>query len=141
QKIIQASRYLPAGRQGYRDYASKTLKTMKTTTYITAELIPFFTLLLILASFGGVWGSYAQTTRYVAVGGANSPNNCTDPSNPCGSVQFAHNIADPGDIIDIAPGEYIRTTEPFTFVKSITIQGAGQDITFLQAHAQPNQAG
>lgn len=97
-----------------------------------------FPLLIILLFMGAI--VFAQTTRYVAPGGTNNPNNCTDPMNPCGSVQYAHNIANSGDIIDIAAGEYTRTTDAFTISKSITLQGAGQDITFLQAHPQQHQA-
>lgn len=111
---------------------------MKTNHYLR----PFLLILFVLNTQGVFFSSgvLAQTQRYVAVGGSNNPNDCTDPNNPCGSVQYAHDTAAPGDIINIAAGEYTFNSTSLTLGKSITLQGAGNFDTFLQAHPQPGQA-
>src|SRR5690606_32160668 len=47
----------------------------------------------------------AGTTRYVAASGTDS-GNCTSPSSPCRSIQYAVNQAASGDRILVASGTY-----------------------------------
>ena len=45
------------------------------------------------------------TPRYVALGGSDATD-CTNPLAPCGTVQHAVDVADPGDAILVATGTY-----------------------------------
>ncbi|MFC2029856.1 right-handed parallel beta-helix repeat-containing protein [Chloroflexota bacterium] len=45
------------------------------------------------------------TTRYVATTGTDA-GGCTDPNNPCASVQYAVDEADEGDVVKVAAGTY-----------------------------------
>jgi len=81
----------------------------------------------------------AQSTRYVDSNGIDS-GNCTDPSNACATINYAMNLAESGDVIDIASGIY---TEQLNITKSISLQGMGNTQnggTIIQAHASPGQA-
>lgn len=100
--------------------------------------IPILFLFLICAPLTVL----SQTTRYVATTGNNTGNNCTNPGNPCETIIHALNEATSNDIIELAPGEYTQSQSGGLLIqKSITIQGADRETTFIQAHAQPNQAG
>jgi uncharacterized repeat protein (TIGR01451 family) len=64
--------------------------------------------LIVLAAMAYVAGAPAQaqeTTRYVAVTGTDS-GDCTDPENPCRTVQYAVDAADDGDVVKVATGVY-----------------------------------
>lgn len=70
----------------------------------------------------------AQNVRLVHPLGSDQNNTCI--STPCRTIGRAIEVAVPGDIIDIAAGEY---TEVLTIDKSLTLRGAGQDnVTILQ---------
>jgi hypothetical protein len=95
----------------------------------------FLALGLILAS-----PAMAQTTRYVDgisgndQGGAST---CTVSAFPCATINHALGVSSGGDTIDIAAAAY---TETLDIDKSITLQGAGEGATIIQAHPQPGQA-
>lgn len=78
------------------------------------------------------------TPRYVAGDGTNGGNDCLDAGNPCATITHAIGQADPGNIIQIAAGTY---TESLMIDKSLTLQGAGQNSTIIQAHLMPGVAG
>jgi hypothetical protein len=94
--------------------------------------------LLLLAGSNQVGGlqndvtGQAQTTRYVATTGNDQfgANTCTNSDAPCRTVTQAINVANAGDSIQVAAGAY---TEAITIDKSLSLQGAGQAVTILQA--------
>jgi uncharacterized repeat protein (TIGR01451 family) len=45
-------------------------------------------------------------TRYVAPGGADALNNCTDSDNPCATLQHAASVANEGEEVRVAAGTY-----------------------------------
>ena len=64
-----------------------------------------------------------SNTRYVATGGSDANNDCTDNLNPCRTLGHAVNQADEGDVIQLAAGAY---NEPgLVIVKKVFIQGEG----------------
>ncbi len=85
-------------------------------------------------------------TRYVSVSGGSDQSNCTDPQNPCASVQQAVDQAVDGDAILIAAGTYTQTitqtvgadllTQNIFVDKSVTIRG-GYDAADLFSSQQP----
>lgn len=79
----------------------------------------------------------AAATFYVAEGGVNSGNNCLDAGNPCATIDRAIALAGTGDLIEVAGGDY---TEPLIIDKSLSLHGAGQGLTRIQAHAQKGMA-
>tara|TARA_R110000850_G_scaffold150497_1_gene273316 strand:+ start:235171 stop:237195 length:2025 start_codon:yes stop_codon:yes gene_type:complete len=94
-------------------------------------------LLVVFALFA--LGVNAQTTRYVDATGTDA-GNCTDPSSPCATIDYAMEMAGSGDIIDIAAGVY---TEKPRIEKDLTLQGAGSTQpggTIIQADVAPGQA-
>lgn len=65
-------------------------------------------------------------------------NNCRDADTPCLTIAHAIAVANPGDHVEVAVGDY---TEQLTVDKSLTLTGAGPHLTRIQAHADPGQAG
>jgi uncharacterized repeat protein (TIGR01451 family) len=67
--------------------------------------------------------------RYVAPGGVDSGNSCTNSLNPCVTVQHAVDVAEPGEVIKVATGSYsgINTygglTQMVYVSKTVTIRG------------------
>ncbi|MAP80991.1 MAG: hypothetical protein CL526_07865 [Aequorivita sp.] len=81
----------------------------------------------------------AQTNRYVDETGADV-GDCTNPSSPCATINYAMDEAANGDIIEIASGVY---TETLRISKDLTLRGAGDmqnGGTIIQAHALPGEA-
>jgi hypothetical protein len=68
------------------------------------------------------------TTRYVATTGADS-GDCTDPNNPCRTVQYAVDRADSGDVVKVAAGIYTDLnshggqSQVVYITKTVTIRG------------------
>ncbi len=81
-------------------------------------------------------GVHAQVVRYVAITGndQDAANTCFDPDHPCRTINQALDVSSGGDTILIGGGVYTETLEIF---RSLTLRGAGQGITIIQAHAQP----
>lgn len=75
--------------------------------------------------------------RFVAFNGVDEGNDCLDAEDPCATITHAISLANPGNTIEIGPGAY---TESFFIDKSLTLQGAGQSSTIVQAHSQPGLA-
>ena len=81
--------------------------------------------------------SQAQTPtpRYVIVGGSDTTD-CTNPAAPCGTVQYAVDMAAPGDVIKVATGAYTGVNnngglaQVVYLDKSLVIRG-GYDTAFL----------
>jgi hypothetical protein len=61
-------------------------------------------LVALLVSLGATARAQA-TARFVAVGGTDN-GACTDPENPCRTVQYAVDVAGAGDAIKVAAGVY-----------------------------------
>jgi len=68
-----------------------------------------------------------QGPRYVAPAGTDEPSQCTDPGNPCGSIQYAISVACDGEVVNVALGDYV---EDVVISHPITVQGSG-DLTRL----------
>ncbi|MCA9925620.1 MAG: hypothetical protein KC421_24785, partial [Anaerolineales bacterium] len=52
---------------------------------------------------------FAPGTRHVAASGAADTTNCTDPANPCATIQYAHDQSVDNDTILISTGTYTDT--------------------------------
>lgn len=82
----------------------------------------------------------AQTTRYVAPLHPDSDdgaNTCANPDIPCETISHAVDVASSDDVIDIAGAIYTETLE---IDKSLSLHGAGEGVTVIQAHENPGEA-
>ncbi|MCP5098346.1 MAG: hypothetical protein GY943_22585, partial [Chloroflexi bacterium] len=76
---------------------------------------------------------YTPGTRHVSAFGAANTTNCTDPTNPCATIQYAHDQSVDDDTILISTGTYTDTitrtigvdiAEQIAYIeKSLTIRG------------------
>jgi parallel beta-helix repeat protein len=88
--------------------------------------------LLLLA--GRPSRAQTPTPRYVAFGGIDA-SDCTAPLAPCGTVQHAVDVANPGDVIKVAAGTYTGVnsngglSQVVYISKTLTIRG-GYDAGF-----------
>lgn len=64
----------------------------------------------------------AAQTRYVSPAGDDTENDCTEQANPCRTVQYAVDQADPGDTVSIAAATY---DESVRIRISLTLIGSG----------------
>lgn len=78
----------------------------------------------------------AMTTRYVATTGINS-GACTVEADPCKTISYAVTQSSSDDVIEIASGVY---TESFAIDKSLSLHGADETTTIIQANEQPGVA-
>jgi hypothetical protein len=78
-----------------------------------------------------------QSIRYVATDGIDTVNDCLDPDNPCATITHAIGEAGNGDAINIAEGIY---TERLTIDTELSLHGADEETTIIQAHEQPGLA-
>jgi predicted outer membrane repeat protein len=111
-----------------------TLKVINPSGDAAKCVVTLFTLLLCTASM------HAQTVRYVDSFHQNSQdgaNTCTIPSIPCETIGHAIGVSVSGDSITIGPAIY---TEMLEIDKSLTLQGAGEGNTIIQAHEEPGEA-
>lgn len=82
----------------------------------------------LYAGFTGLW-SYTRVVpqdgnRYVATGGSDALNACTDPATPCATVQYAIDLANANETVYIAAGTY---TERLTLTRPVTLTGGLRD--------------
>jgi predicted outer membrane repeat protein len=91
---------------------------------------------LLLTLFMATTVVQAQVVRHVSINGNDqgAANTCFDPEQPCRTIHQALSVSSSGDTIMIGGGVFTETLE---IVRSMTIKGAGQGITIIQAHAQP----
>lgn len=92
-------------------------------------------LILMIILFSSA--AHAQTTRFASPGGDDTTNDCTSSTSPCQTIAHALDESDAGDIIQLSIGTF---TESITINKDITISGAGEDDTIIQAHADEGSA-
>ena len=89
-------------------------------------LIRALLLLAIQGLFFASWG-HCQTTRYVANGGSDT-GNCEVEARPCETIAHALDVADSGDTIEIAAGNYGPAASApdtgLTIDKEISLVGA-----------------
>src|SRR5688500_8781439 len=75
----------------------------------------------------------AAANRFVnSATGVDGVNTCLVQANPCRTIVRAHTVAQPGDVIVLAAGTYVERP---TITKAVTIQGAGQANTTINAAA------
>jgi len=67
-----------------------------------------------------LWPTRAATNRFVAVGGSDTSNDCSNAVAPCATIQHAINQSASGDLIKLGPGTYF---ENVTVSQNVTIQG------------------
>lgn len=96
---------------------------------ITALLTGLITLTFFIVSL------HAQTTRFVNGSRGEDTGDCT--GSPCQTINYTMDQADPDDLIDIATGTY---TETLTIDKNLSLHGAGEASTIIQAHGRPGLA-
>jgi hypothetical protein len=87
----------------------------------------------VLALAAGVLPVHAAGLRFVSPFGVDS-GTCSTAATSCQTVTYALSQAGAGDTINLAAGAY---TEQVAIDKSITMVGAGQDDTTIQAPAAP----
>ncbi|MBK7894661.1 MAG: right-handed parallel beta-helix repeat-containing protein [Candidatus Promineifilaceae bacterium] len=75
--------------------------------------------------------------RYVAPGGVDGSNDCTNPNNPCSSLMYAVQQTEAGDTVIVAAGFYTET-DTINFFRDVTIQGAGLEQTIVSVPTDPN---
>ena len=84
--------------------------------------------LIAFASAAGL-ARAAAATWYVAPWGSDG-NSCSDPAQPCATINSAIGKASAGDTIEVAVGIYTSSGDPVVLVnKSLTLAG-GWDSTF-----------
>jgi hypothetical protein len=107
-----------------------------------SALFPFRVLLVLVfmlvlpmnaAADQGILSPQA-TDRYVSLTGTDS-GGCTNPSNPCRTIDYAFDQTDSGDTIHIAAGEYIENISLF---HGVNLVGAGATTTILNGNAFSN---
>lgn len=107
-----------------------------------SPLFPFRVLLVLLyllvlptnaAADQGTLSPQA-TDRYVTPTGTDS-GGCTNPSNPCRTINYAFDQTDSGDTIHIAAGEYIENVSLF---HAVNLVGAGATTTILNGNGFSN---
>ena len=100
-----------------------------TMSAVLVGIIGGMLLVLLLHEPLSVGASPAANTRYVAVTGNDSSNDCTISAAPCRTVQYAVDESDPDDEIRVATGVYtdIHARDGMTQVvyisKTVTIRG------------------
>ncbi len=78
--------------------------------------------------------------RYVATGGTNFANDCSDPLSPCATITHGILAACPADTVNVDPGSYVEDVR--VNKQDLVLQGAGIDQTIIVGPnvpgAQPN---
>lgn len=92
----------------------------------------FFSLIFLLFLPSAV---AAASNRYVAPTGSNTDNDCTNPTTPCATITHAIEQANHDDTIHLTSGTY--TEANIIISKKLTILGANQDETIVQAFENP----
>src|SRR5690606_35005623 len=71
--------------------------------------------------------------RYVETDGDDA-NYCSDPANPCETIQRAVNLAGSGETVNVGEGEF--TGQVIVDGKDVTIKGEGDEETTIESPAQ-----
>jgi hypothetical protein len=96
--------------------------SLRATTAILSGMV-MAAALLWLGAAATVQAIVEGATRYVATTGSDTSNNCTNPSQPCATIQHAIDQAIAGDDIRIAGGKYTRAGTVAAIDKQLTITG------------------
>jgi hypothetical protein len=94
-------------------------------------------LLLVLCWMATASPALAATNRYVATNGNDQrgTNFCTNPSNPCATIQQGIFEAANGDIVNVAAGTYTENVViNANFIQNLTIQGSTTGITTVDGN-------
>ena len=89
--------------------------------------------LLIALITLGILPALHAADRYVAVGGSDSNNDCTDVANPCATIQNAL-TQDPSGVVHVGPGSF--TEGAIVFTGDGTVTGAPNNGTTVTADFQ-----
>jgi hypothetical protein len=81
--------------------------------------------------FGGDRVLASGGTRYVAMDGLDTGNECLAPATPCRSISRAISVAAEGDVIVVGAGDY---DGPLVVKKSLTLRGSGQTLTMVRGN-------
>ena len=87
----------------------------------------FLFALFCLAGGGFVFVAQGAQTRYLAPDGTDM-GDCTNVNEPCGTINYARQQADPGDTIQLLEGTFTENANLFT---DLNVVGAGVDKTFM----------
>jgi len=97
-----------------------TLVRARRAWVVTAAVA--FGLAALVTVGGNNWRARAAGSRFVAVGGSDAANDCSNPGNPCATIQNGVNQAASGDTINVAAGTYFENVN-VPAGKTLTIQG------------------
>ena len=103
---------------------NSTLREPTGTASAAGSWLPWCLVVLGLAALvaASSWPVQAATDRFVAAGGSDTSNDCSNSGTPCATIQHAIGQAGSGDTITLGPGTYF---ENVTVSRSVTIQGDG----------------
>ena len=90
--------------------------------------LPPFVLASLLAGIAFAAVPSRAVDRFVATGGVNAANDCSDPARPCASIRRALRVAVSGDTIEVAVGRY-RESLSIDSSTTLPVRG-GWDQTF-----------
>lgn len=96
-------------------------------------------MLAVLALLTGLALPAQAVTRYVdGNAGSDGGNNCTSTTSPCLTIGRAIEVAQAGDVLDIADAVY---TEVLSIDRTLTLKGQSRAGTIIQANSEPFQVG
>jgi hypothetical protein len=96
---------------------------MKGKGWIVAIVLGLGLTLALLWLAGAIPARADPGTRYVGTTGSDASNDCTNPGNPCATLQHAIDVAQPGDEIRVAGGAYARAGTIAVITRELSVVG------------------